>query len=211
MQKKTIIFDFDGTLADTIPLIYKVANELAVEYNFQTVTKEQFNTLRNKSPIDIITQLNIPLLKIPFILHRGKQRLKKYMKNASYLPGMDALLHTLKKEGYKIGMLTSNSRENIDIFLDKHKLKVFDFIYTENNLFGKQFSLRNIIKKERLDLQSTIYVGDEVRDIDACQALNLDVIAVTWGFSSILSLQKYSPTYIAEKPEDIIKILHPLP
>lgn len=211
MVKNTIIFDFDGTLADTIPLIHTVANELAKEYRFERVSREKFDSLRDKAPTDIIRELKIPLLKVPFILHKGRQLLKRHMKNAAYIIGMKEVLPELKSKGLKIGMLTSNSRENIDIFLRNYSLKLFDFIYTENNIFGKQFSLRSILKKEKLDLQSTIYVGDEVRDIDACQALDLDVIAVTWGFNSKALLEKFKPTYLAENPTDIIKILHPLP
>lgn len=207
MQKNTIIFDFDGTLGDSMPYIFKVANKMAIEYGFKQITREEFDKLRDKSPFEIIQQLRIPLLKVPFILHRGKQLLKRHMKEVSYIPGMRSTIYALHENGYKIGMLTSNARENIDIFLDRHQLKVFDFIYTENNIFGKQFSLRNIMKKEKLDVNTTIYIGDEVRDVEACHVMELDVIAVTWGFSSKSVLQKYKPTHLADKPEALLKIL----
>lgn len=207
MTKKTVIFDFDGTLADTMPYIYKVANEMAKEYGFPQLSSEEFNALRDKSPYEIIDQLHIPLLKIPFALHRGKQLLNSYMKNVSYIEGMDIVTKSLKTNGFSLGILTSNSRENIDIFLEKYHLDIFDFIYTENNLFGKQFSLRKILKEQKLAINSSIYIGDEVRDIEACQVLELDIISVTWGFSSKAALKKYKPTHIAEKPEDILNIV----
>lgn len=206
-DKNTIIFDFDGTVGDTIPFIYKVANELAVEYGFEQVTKEEFDTLRNKSPFEIIAQLKISLWKIPFILHKGRALLKRHMRNAPYIEGIRDVLLKLKLQGYVLGMLTSNSQENIDIFLKKNDLYTFDFIYTENNIFGKQFSLRNIIQKRKLDMAKTIYVGDEVRDIEACQTVGLDIISVTWGFNAKKLLQKYNPTYIADKPEELLLLL----
>lgn len=207
MQKKTIIFDFDGTIGDSVPFIFEVINKLSKEYGFNQLTREEFHVLRDRSPFEIIQQLHIPIFKIPFIVHRGKQLLKRHMKDVAYIPGMRSTIYALQKNGYRIGMLTSNSRENIDIFLERHKLKVFDFIYTENNIFGKQFSLRNILKQEKIDIDTTIYIGDEVRDVEACQVLKLDVIAVTWGFSSKAAIQKYKPTYIADKPEELLTIL----
>lgn len=207
MLKKTVIFDFDGTIADTIPFMLKVGNDLAQEYGFKTVTQEEFSVLKDKSPFEIIHHLHIPLLKVPFIVHRGRQILKKYMKDIPYIKGMDTVLHSLKVHGYQVGMLTSNSKKNIDIFMNNNNLKVFDFIYTENNVFGKQFSLRKILKKEKLDINTTIYIGDEVRDIDACHVLSLDIISVTWGFSSKAALEKYKPTYIIDDPTEIFNIL----
>ncbi len=207
MKKNTVIFDFDGTLGNTIPYIFKVANQLASDYGFNPLSNDQFNVLRDKSPFEIIHELHIPVLKIPFILHKGKKLLQRYMKEVEYIPGMKNVVKTLKEKGFKVGMLTSNSRENIDVFLEKHAVGVFDFIYTENNLFGKQFSLRKIIKKEHLYINNTIYIGDEVRDVEACQVLGLDIISVTWGFSTRNVLETFKPAYIAEKPEEILEIL----
>ncbi len=209
MIKKTIIFDFDGTLADTMPYIYKVANQMAAQYGFSELSPAEFEALRDKSPFEIIDQLKIPLLKIPFALHKGKQLLNAHMKEVGYIKEMDSVIKKLKVLGFQLGILTSNSRENIDVFLNKYELKVFDFIYTENNLFGKQLSLRKILKREKLDINTTIYIGDEVRDIEACQVLGLDIISVTWGFSSKSALKKYKPTFIAEKPQDLLTILSP--
>ena len=207
MHKKAIIFDFDGTLANTIPYIYEVANELAEKHGFQRVSQDQFNQLRNKSPFEIIDELQIPLLKIPFILNEGRKLLKKHIINVLYIEGMQDVLVELKKQGLIIGILTSNSRQNIDVFLKHNPSITFDFIYTERNIFGKQFSLRNIIKKEKLNLAETIYVGDEVRDVESCHALELDVIAVTWGFGTKESLKKYKPTFIVNKPREMLSIL----
>ncbi len=207
MQKKTIIFDFDGTIADTMPYIFKVVNTMAADYGFQQISENEFEALREKSPFEIIAELHLPVLKIPFALRRGKQLLNTYMKDVSYINGMDTVINSLKEKGFRLGILTSNSRENIDIFLKKYNLNLFDFIYTENNIFGKQFSLRKILKQEKLDNNTTIYIGDEVRDVEACQIVNLDVISVTWGFSSKKALEKYKPTFIAEKPEELLKIL----
>lgn len=206
-DKNTIIFDFDGTVGDTIHFIYKVANELATEYGFEHVTKEEFDILRAKSPFEIIAQLKIPFWKIPFILHKGRDRLKRHMRNAPYIPGIRDVLLKLKLQGYVLGMLTSNSQENVDIFLKKNDLHTFDFINTENNIFGKQFSLRNIIQNRKLDITKTIYVGDEVRDIEACQTVGLDIISVTWGFNAKKLLQKYNPTYIVDKPVELLMLL----
>lgn len=206
MTKDIFIFDFDGTIGNTLPYIHKVSNMLAKMYGFKHIGESQFQALREKSPVEIIRELNIPLLKIPFVLHKGRQLLKKYMKDVGYVPGMNDVLDTFKKSGKTIGMLTSNSQENIDVFLHRHNLSVFDFVHTENNLFGKQFSLASILKQRNLPKDRTIYVGDEVRDIEACRVLGLDIVSVSWGFSSKEILQKHEPTFLIDTPQELVKL-----
>lgn len=203
MSKDFFIFDFDGTIADTLPYIYKVSNLLADEYDFGRITKGRFQELKEKSPVEIIRELNIPILKIPFILGKGRTLLKKYMKDVKCFPGMVEVLHNLKNSGKTVGMLTSNSMENINLFLDKNKIIDFDFVFTENNLFGKQLSLSRILKDKNIPKDKAIYIGDEVRDIEACRVMELDIISVTWGFSSKEILKKNEPTFLVDSPKEI--------
>lgn len=206
MDKQVFIFDFDGTVADTMPSIFKVVNDLAREYEFPEVSKAHFQKLRTKSPTQIVKELGIPMLKIPFAINRGRELLGSYMKDIEFIPGMRELLLDLDEYGKTIGMLTSNSRANIDIFFAKHNLDVFDFIYTEHNLFGKQFSLVKMLKQEGVDKSAAVYVGDEVRDIEACRIVDLDIVSVSWGFSAKEALQKEAPTYLVESPAEFRKL-----
>ncbi len=204
MKKDVFVFDFDGTVADTFPYIFKVSNKLAKMYGFEEVSEKKFHELRSMSPVEIIKELQIPILKIPFILQKGRTLLKKNMPEVGIFPGMSEVIDSLKRSNKKVGILTSNSRENLDLFLKKYSIEDLDFIYTENNIFGKQFTLSKMLKEQALSKENVIYIGDEVRDIEACRVLDLDIISVTWGFSSKEALQKNEPTFLVDKPEEIL-------
>ena len=64
--------------------------------------------------------------------------------------------------------------------------------------------LKRIIKKYKIDKSQTYYIGDETRDIDAAKKNGVKSIAVTWGYNSEQVLLKYKPSFIAQKPEDIL-------
>ena len=106
-----------------------------------------------------------------------------------------------------MGILSSNSKENIEKFLQANSLEIFDFIHSEENILGKGKALGNLLKTHRLKNNEVIYVGDEVRDIEACKENGVKIISVTWGFNKKDILKKSKPDYIVDKPRKILKIL----
>ncbi|HEY9860116.1 MAG TPA: HAD hydrolase-like protein, partial [Candidatus Obscuribacterales bacterium] len=72
-----IIFDFDGTLADTLEAIVAITNRLALEFGYKTVNSEEVKKLQNLSSQEIIRYSQIPILKLPFLLRRVKGELKQ--------------------------------------------------------------------------------------------------------------------------------------
>ena len=206
-NKKTINFDFDGTIADTIPFLLEIINQLARENNFPELKQLEFIKAKSESPLQIIKKYKIPLYKIPGLLIRGQQLLGQKMGQVKFIRGMREILFKLKNKGYRFGILSSNSVANIKLFLQANKCPVFNFIHSEKNLFGKDKSLKNILKKYKLKKDDIVYVGDEVRDIEACRKAGIKIIAVAWGFNNKDLLFESCPDYMVDKPEDILKLL----
>ncbi|MCZ2845806.1 MAG: HAD hydrolase-like protein, partial [Candidatus Bathyarchaeota archaeon] len=82
-----------------------------------------------------------------------------------------------------------------------------DKIISAKNLFGKDKSIKRYLKHLNLEADKIIYVGDELRDIHACQKLAVRMISVTWGFDSLELLKTGKPDYIASKPKEIMEII----
>jgi phosphoglycolate phosphatase-like HAD superfamily hydrolase len=80
-----------------------------------------------------------------------------------------------------------------------------DFIYT-STLFGKSRALSQALSKEHLDPREVIYIGDEVRDVEACQKCGLNVIAVTWGLNSQTALRN-TGTPTVDHPAELLNQL----
>lgn len=204
--KKNIIFDFDGTLADTVPVIFTIVGELAKEIGYdRRITEEDIQWVSEHKLVEIPKKFGIPLVKIPYLFFEGRKKLKEQMFSVPACKGAVEMLHTLKEKGYTLGILSSNSKDIIQEFLLKYNLVgLFTFVHSELNLFGKDKALLSLLKEHDMRKEETIYVGDELRDIESCRKIELDVISVGWGFNSPDTLKKENSNYLALKPQDIL-------
>ncbi|MBW4614740.1 MAG: HAD-IA family hydrolase [Desmonostoc vinosum HA7617-LM4] len=208
MTQKVIIFDFDGTIADTVDALVSIANRLAVEFGYIQITPKDLTILRNLTSREIIKYSGISLLKIPFIVKKVKAELKNKIHELKPIPGIKEALTELQSEGYKLGIITSNSQENVNQFLKINNLDhLFDFIYSGITIFGKKTIINNVLRQKQLKPQEVIYVGDETRDIEASKKANIQVIAVTWGFNSPEVLAKQNPNFLVDEPHKLLKVI----
>ncbi|MBD2676279.1 tRNA epoxyqueuosine(34) reductase QueG [Nostoc paludosum FACHB-159] len=208
MTQKVIIFDFDGTIADTVDALVSIANRLAVDFGYIQITPDQLALLKNLTSREIIKYSGVSLFKIPFLVKKVKGELKNKIPELKPIPGIKEALIQLQAQGYKLGIITSNSKENVTEFLKINDLNyLFDFIYSGITIFGKTTIINNVLKQKQLKPQDVIYVGDETRDIEASKKANIQVIAVTWGFNSPEVLAKQNPDYLIHRPSELLEVM----
>jgi len=212
MRKKHIIFDFDGTIADTIPLMRTIAQNMADEAKSGIkITEVEWEWVRNHKLTELPKKFGIPFYKVPGLLLQGRAKFKKLIFSVFPCRDMAEALHTLKANGYSCAILSSTSRETIQEFLLQHRLvDLFDFVHSELNLFGKDTALQALMKQYKLKKEEVVYVGDEIRDLEACQKINLDCISVTWGLSSREAHEAHGAKYIVDTPQELLDILKKL-
>jgi len=211
MTQKAIIFDFDGTIADTVDALVSIANRLAEEFGYIPITPKELALLKNLNSREIIKYSGISIFKIPFLVKKVKTELKKKIPELKPIPGIKEALIVLKNEGNRLGIITSNSQENVTEFLKANDLdNLFDFIYSGVTIFGKTTIINNVLKQQQIKLQEVIYVGDETRDIEASKKANIKVIAVAWGFNSPEVLARQNPDFLAHQPRELLEIVNSL-
>lgn len=206
-MKKIIIFDFDGTIADSFPPMVKILKKQVKEMGYGDLTDKQIEIMRSMRPLDIIAHFKFPFWKIPKLIQTVREELFNQIDKVKMFQGINELINDLKTKKIKYGILTSNSKKTVEAFLNVNNLNGFDFIESETNIFKKSSHLAFIIKKYFLNKKDVIYVGDEVRDIEACREVGVDVISVTWGYNSKVVLKKNNPTFIVDTPSEILKTL----
>jgi len=64
-MSKTVIFDFDGTITDTLDSVVKIVNDYADNFGYKKVTKEDIPYLQGKKPREILSYLGISIFKLP--------------------------------------------------------------------------------------------------------------------------------------------------
>ncbi|MBT3601546.1 MAG: HAD-IA family hydrolase [Candidatus Latescibacteria bacterium] len=208
MKDPVVIFDFDGTIADTLELLFVIGNEMATEFKFKSVSRDQIEINRTKSLRQLIRELEVPVLKIPTILLKSKTELNNRIQEVEMIEGITDLLFRLKEENIRLGLVSTNSEANIHSVLKNHGLEnVFDFISVCSGLFGKARVLRRVMKTHHFNAKQMLYVGDEIRDIEAARRSGIPIVSVTWGYNSSEVLEKHAPDYLIDHPREIIQIL----
>ena len=208
---KLIIFDFDGTIADTFEPLIKIIQRLSQEFGYKTVNSEDIALFRNLTTREIIYQAGVSIWKLPFILRRIKKELNKDIKLVRPIQGMKEALLDLKSQGNQLGIITSNSQDNVQLFLEDNQLDtIFSFIFSGTTIFGKNKVINKVLTQENINLLDVIYVGDETRDIDAAKKSNIQVIAVTWGFNSPEILANQNPDYLIDHPQQLTEVVNNL-
>jgi phosphoglycolate phosphatase len=203
-----IIFDFDGTIADTFDLALEIYNMIAPEYNSKPAGPEDHELLRVKKPQELLKIYGVSRLKLLSLLLRVRKELSSRIHEIKLVDGMEVSLREIRNSGYKMGILTSNSVSNVSKFLDINNLSCyFDFIYSGRSLFGKEKVIRRLFIHENLSADRVVYVGDETRDIEASKNTGIPVVAVSWGLNRRDVLASLSPDQIADEPKELLGCL----
>lgn len=205
-NRKIIFFDFDGTIADSFSEMMEIFNEVADNYGYVKIAKEDTILLRNLSSRDLIKKFAISKWKLPFVIRKAKKIFSQRLLTIPMVDGMRESLEKLKDKNYSLGILTSNSKKNVRDFLERQDVDVFDSVFSESSLFGKDKALKKIMRRYELDPKNVVYVGDETRDIEAAKKSGVTSVAVCWGFNAKEILEKYEPDHIMNKPDDLLKI-----
>lgn len=208
MAYRTIIFDFDGTLADTLEESRRIYNILSADYELREVTAEELPALRHFSLLELLDHLDIPKRRVPSLISRGTALMRGNITQLPLIPGIAEIIPQMRARSQAFGILTSNATANVDLFLRAHGLREhFDFISSTSKLTGKAKHLRAIRKTFSLDEEEMLYVGDEIRDIKAAKKASIAMAAVTWGFNSPESLKAQAPEHIISTPEELLALV----
>lgn len=203
----TFIFDFDGTLADSVETLLEIANSLADEFDFAPLDAAEFERLRGMSSRAILQEGRISVWKLPQLVRRLKREQQRRMEQIELVGGMAQALQGLKARGDRLGIATSNSAENLQHLLDRDGLsELFDFKVTSITLFGKARALRRMVRQHNLDPADTIYIGDEVRDMQAAADVGLHSLGVSWGFNTPAALEAAGAEFVLERPADMLRL-----
>ncbi|MFK7826138.1 MAG: HAD-IA family hydrolase [Oligoflexales bacterium] len=200
-----LIFDFDGTIADTHSLAVQELNKLSDEYGINKVSLEWSKDYSMKEVLDTA---GVKWYQLYFLAKDLKQEMKKNIKLIKAFDDIKNVLINLKNKGYTLGIMTSNSVDLVDEFLKLNDIHSFDYIYSGSSLFGKDKLIEKVIEQQ--EIKNALYIGDEARDIEAMKKANIPIIAVSWGWNSKKLLEEYNPDHLVDKPSELNDIVEKL-
>lgn len=206
-RPRCVLFDFDGTLGDTFEAGVEILNTLAGEFGFRGLPPGEVEHARDLSTRELMRHLGIPQMKLHRISKRGTEEITKRIMAIRPFPGVPEMLRELDGREITLGVLTSNSEQNVRTFLSNHGLEVFDFIKSSSKLLGKSRVLRALMKEHGFSAREILFVGDELRDIEAAQESGVHMAAVTWGYNSSAALEAAGPDYMIDDPMGICRLV----
>lgn len=200
-----IIFDMDGTIADSFDY---VLGFLIKQGGLPSVADKDKSKLRNLSMVGMARRLGFRRWQMLYLFIKGRRLMSRSIENVQPFSGLTEIIRKLHAEGHELFIISSNSSRNVNHFLQHYQLdEYFIKVYGGVGWFGKAPALRRLLKEQNLDIKQSVYIGDELRDVEAAQSVGMRVVAVSWGFASRSNLVDLKPTAIADTPDELMKIL----
>ena len=207
MRFKLIIFDFDGTLADSLGWFIGISDRLADEFGFERIDKDQVATLRRHDAATLLRLHHVPLWKVPFIAARFRMLMAKQIKMIVPFPGVIDLLGQLAQTGSTLAVVTSNSCANVRSVLGRKSMGLLAACEGGVSIFGKRMKLRKVLRQSGIHPAQAIFIGDEIRDIEAARHAGIASGAVAWGFTDMDALRAHSPDMLFTTIDEMLTTL----
>jgi phosphoglycolate phosphatase len=204
MRYRLVIFDFDGTLADSFPWFLRTLESVSERFSLAAVSPGDIADLRHKSTREIIASLAIPTWKLPLLARHLRERAQREYAEIQLFAGVELMLSMLATHGVKLALASSNREVTVRAVLGEKCAAHFDQFACGASLFGEAALFRRLLRKANVDVHDTLCIGDEVRDAEAARAAGIRFAAVSWGFNSIEALQRESPHAVFYETADII-------
>jgi len=200
---RLIIFDFDGTLADSAQWVLHALNDVAGLYGFRRITAAEAAMLRGCDNRAIIRYLGVPFWKLPAIARHMRRRMAAEAESIHLFPGTVETLRGLSAAGATLAIVSSNAEETVRRILGPELSSTIAAFECGASLFGKARRFRRVLRRLGVPPGAAIAIGDEGRDIEAARAAGIDTGAVTWGYATADLLATRRPTVTFDRMEEL--------
>lgn len=203
---RLVIFDFDGTLADSLPWFRASFDDMVARFNLSPVPAEEMEGLRGKSAREIMARLNVSMWQLPAIVSDMRKRKLAAASEISLFKDVPTMLTDLQGRGIKIAIVSSDSEASVRQVLGPATRLITRFDCGAA-MFGKHWKFRRVARRLGVKPSETICIGDELRDIEAAKAAEMDSGAVAWGYALTSALQAARPTHLFNSIEEMTQRL----
>ena len=187
-----LLLDFDGTLANTLPLFESTLDQLVAEFALRPLPTRNLQAIRALGTRELIAALGLRWWRVPAATARMRALVAAQRHRIGLFDGIAPVLQQLRAHGVQLQVVTSNGQATVEAVLGPELLPLFTQLHCQVPLLGKRRALARACKATGCVPARVLSVGDEVRDAVASQALGLDFAAVAWGMGLPEQLQAHA-------------------
>lgn len=213
-MKKLAIFNFDGTLADSVGDIAYSGNLVLHEMKLDEHPEEVYRL----SIGDGMTQLLFRILPEECRNERLDEARERFIRiysencdrSTEVYDGIYELLKGLKSSGIKTAVLSNKPHEFTLKITNKYFNNMFDFVLGQKNQMSKKpepDGLFYILDQLGIDKSDCVYIGDSPVDVATARNAGVSAYAVSWGMRPVSELTEANPDAIAHTSEQLKQLI----
>jgi len=206
---KAIVFDFDGTIVNSMKMIFETLNEALKKRGLPTIEVELLGQMAGLPLIDIIStkaQITESVAK-----EVEKDVFDAYTvfcsSSCQLLPHVESTLKALKSKKIKLGLLTTTPTKPLKAVAEKFSLNnYFDIMVAKEDAKNKPNpeGLERIIEEFGVRKDECLYVGDSPIDILTGKAAGIKTVAVRTGIATAEQLEAVKPDIVIPSLEKLL-------
>jgi len=204
-----VIFDFDGTLANSYQWFVSVYADLADRFQLPPLTKDELEQLRRLDIRLISRRFNIPFWKILQIGSYLQQQMAREIHKVGLVDGMPVVLDRLVTAGIRLAVVSSNAEDNVRQVLGADYAKRFEVFECGVSMFGKKTKFEKVLRKTSIPPSQALSIGDEIRDLKASHQAGIAFGAAGWGSTNLDTFTPLKPEESFLQPEEILDAVFP--
>lgn len=200
--QSALIFDFDGTLADSmlvsLDILYRLVHHVPLP-------AEDVSRIRGMTLLEVLRQLRISPWQALLLRGKAYRAMGGRISELTLVPGVKSMLQMLARQ-HRLYIVSSNSTGNIQVALKQFGVdQLMTSIQGSANPLSKTSALRKLVRMHALRPAETWYIGDQSGDIYAAHRAGLRAAAVSWGFSNLHTLEAARPDLLVFTPEELLQ------
>ena len=207
---RLLIFDWDGTLVDSIGRIVASLRYAAGMCDLPQLDDEQLKGIIGLGMLEAIDCLYPGLRATPevdcFRRAYGDHYLQLEQEPSALFPGVLEALDAFRAEGYQLAVATGKSRRGLNAVLTgRDWLDYFDVTRCADETASKPdpLMLREILAHCRVNSEQALMVGDSVFDLQMARHAAVHSVAVGYGAQSLATLKAESPMLSIEHFDEL--------
>jgi len=178
-----VIFDFDGTLADSWSVAAEELVAAAPMFGYRQLRRSQVEALRGLPTREVFREFGVSRWRIPKIAAHLRDRFERSAAQIKLFDGIPEMLAALTEAQILTGIVSSNSKGTIATVLGPANMRHVAQMECGASLFGKSRLFKRMMRKLGAASSVTIAVGDETRDLDAAAKAGIVGLGVEWGYA----------------------------